>query len=94
MDTPQAQLIGEQLNHLRDNINARLDHLENLIQHKAQLDAEQKSAMRAELTELREICRDHEARLRDVASGVTQFRFMIGGASLASLAALLKSFFP
>jgi hypothetical protein len=94
MDSSQAQLIGEQLNHLRDNINARLDHLENLIQHKAQLDAEQKAAMRTELADLREICRDHETRLRDVASGVTQFRFMIGGASLASVAALVKAFLP
>ena len=74
MDSSQAQLIGEQLNHLRDNINARLDHLENLIQHKAQIDAEQKAAMRTELADLREICRDHEIRLRDVASGGRQWR--------------------
>jgi hypothetical protein len=29
-----------------------------------------------------------------VAAGVTQFRFMIGGASLASVAALVKAFLP
>ena len=63
--------------------------------------------MRAELQHNRElserrlaavekICEDHEARLRDVQSGVTQFRFWSsvssGGSTAMSLLALLKSF--
>ena len=54
-----------------------------------------------ELTERRlgmieKICEDHEERLRDVAAGVTQFRFWSsvssGGSTAMSLLALLKSF--
>ena len=63
--------------------------------------------MRAELQHTRElserrlaaiekICEDHEARLRDVSTGVTQFRFWSsvsnGGSTAMSLLALLKSF--
>ena len=63
--------------------------------------------MRAELQHARElterrlgaiekICEDHEERLRDVTSGVTQFRFWSsvssGGSTAMSLLALLKSF--
>jgi len=93
MDDLQATLIGEQLAHLRDNINARLDRLDNLIQHRAALDNEQKAAILAQIADLRLIVTDHETRLRDVAAGVAQFRFLIGGSSLAALAALIKSFF-
>ena len=54
-----------------------------------------------ELTERRletieKICGDHEERLRDVAAGVTQFRFWSsvssGGSTAMSILALLKSF--
>lgn len=63
--------------------------------------------MRAELQHNRELterrlsviektCEDHEERLRDVAAGVTQFRFWSsvssGGSTAMSLLALLKSF--
>ena len=63
--------------------------------------------MRAELEHLRvfneqrlktieKICEDHEARLRDVTAGVTQFRFWSsvtsGGSTAMSLLALFKAF--
>ena len=63
--------------------------------------------MRMELSHLRELnerrltamektVEDHEARLRDVTTGVTQFRFWSsvtsGGSTAMSLLALLKSF--
>ena len=63
--------------------------------------------MRAELAHVRElnerrlaavekICEDHEARLRDVTAGVTQFRFWSsvtsGGSTAMSLLAMVKSF--
>ena len=63
--------------------------------------------VRAELEHLRmlneqrlnssdKICEDHETRLRDVATGVTQFRFWSsvtsGGSTAMSLLAVLKSF--
>ena len=63
--------------------------------------------IRAELQHVRELnelrlnaiektCEDHETRLRDVSTGVTQFRFWSsvtsGGSTAMSLLALLKSF--
>ena len=48
------------------------------------------------LTAIEKICEDHEARLRDVTTGVTQFRFWSsvssGGSTAMSILALLKSF--
>ena len=48
------------------------------------------------LNAIEKICEDHEARLRDVATGVTQFRFWSsvssGGSTAMSILALLKSF--
>ena len=48
------------------------------------------------LSAIEKICEDHEARLRDVSTGVTQFRFWSsvtsGGSTAMSLLALLKSF--
>ena len=48
------------------------------------------------ITAVEKICEDHEDRLRDVTTGVTQFRFWSsvtsGGSTAMSLLALLKSF--
>lgn len=48
------------------------------------------------LNAIEKICEDHETRLRDVSTGVTQFRFwssVTSGSSTAmSLLALIKSF--
>ena len=48
------------------------------------------------LSAIEKICEDHESRLRDVATGVTQFRFWSsvssGGSTAMSILALLKSF--
>ena len=48
------------------------------------------------LSAIEKICEDHESRLRDVATGVTQFRFWSsvtsGGSTAMSLLAVLKSF--
>ena len=45
---------------------------------------------------IEKICEDHETRLRDVTTGVTQFRFWSsvssGGSTAMSILALLKSF--
>ena len=48
------------------------------------------------LRAIEKICEDHESRLRDVATGVTQFRFWSsvtsGGSTAMSLLAVLRSF--
>ena len=48
------------------------------------------------LSAIEKICADHETRLRDVTTGVTQFRFWStvssGGSTAMSVLALLKSF--
>ena len=48
------------------------------------------------LKTIEKICEDHESRLRDVSTGVTQFRFWSsvtsGGSTAMSLLALVKSF--
>ena len=48
------------------------------------------------LKSIEKICEDHENRLRDVSTGVTQFRFWSsvtsGGSTAMSLLALIKAF--
>ena len=52
--------------------------------------------MERRLSVIEKTCEDHETRLRDVSTGVTQFRFWSsvssGGSTAMSLLALLKSF--
>ena len=49
------------------------------------------------LDEIEKRLADHETRLRDASTGVTQFRFWStmssGGSALMSLAALIRSYF-
>ena len=62
-------------------IRAELEHLRELTEHR--------------LKAIEKISEDHENRLRDVSTGVTQFRFWSsvtsGGSTAMSLLALLKS---
>ena len=86
----QDVLIGEQLKHMVDMMDAKLDrielnqgHLKELIEHR--------------LNYLVKQVEDHEARIRDATEGVTQFKVRSGltsaGTGILSIMALLKSFF-
>ena len=86
----QDVLIGEQLKHMVDVMDAKLDrielnqvHLKELIEHR--LDYLEKQAD------------DHEERIRAATEGVTQFKVRSGltsaGSGILSIMALLKSFF-
>ncbi len=93
-DNPNVELVAEQLRRLQDNLSARLDRLEQSIQHNRDLTGEQISSLRQSITDLRSICADHEARIRSNTDAATGFRLWTGGAGIASLIALVKSFLP
>lgn len=74
---------------LLESIRGELKLMRAELQHNRELSERRLAAVE-------KICEDHEARLRDVQSGVTQFRFWSsvssGGSTAMSLLALLKSF--
>ena len=86
---PSTQLLTEQLKHLNTLYKARMDALEEKLNHSKQISDHRLSA-------LENTTRDHETRIRDATQGVTQFKLFSGlasgGSSLMSLVALLKAF--
>lgn len=85
MSTEQENDCRDLLEALRVDVKlarAELEHLRSLNEQR--------------LKALERISEDHESRLRDVTTGVTQFRFWSsvtsGGSTAMSLLALLKSF--
>ncbi len=73
---------------LLESIRGEIKLLRTELQHSRELSERRLSA-------IEKICEDHETRLRDVTTGVTQFRFWSsvssGGSAAMSLLALLKS---
>ena len=84
----EVSLISEQLKHTIDLLRGEIREL-RLQQEYALKISEQR------LRALETIGADHEARLREVATGVTQFKVWSGlangGSSLMAAAAFLKS---
>jgi hypothetical protein len=74
MDDSQSQLIAEQLNRLRDNIEARLKRVEASIDHYQKLDEEKILTARNEITSIKKDLDDHEARLRTVNNAVISLK--------------------
>ena len=76
-----CQLLEEVRGEIR-LMRAELEHLKTLNEQR--------------LKAIEKICEDHETRLRDVTTGVTQFRFWSsvtsGGSTAMSLLAVLKAF--
>ena len=73
---------------LLESIRGEIKLLRTELQHNRELNERRLSA-------IEKICEDHETRLRDVTTGVTQFRFWSsvssGGSAAMSILALLKS---
>ena len=90
MQEEQIQLFAERLGRAIDHIEADLKEVRVLLVHQEQM-TEQR------LLTLEKLCADHEDRLREVQSGVTQFKvwsgLTSGSSGLLSLAAVLRSFF-
>lgn len=74
---------------LLESIRGEIRLIRSELEHNRELNERRMKA-------IEKICEDHESRLRDVATGVTQFRFWSsvtsGGSTAMSLLALLKSF--
>ena len=74
METAEAQLIAEQLNRLKDNIDARLKRLEATIDHYQSLDAEKMVGVKTEISQIKEDLKDHETRIRTVDASVISLK--------------------
>ncbi|NMC29381.1 MAG: hypothetical protein GYA45_04850 [Pelolinea sp.] len=70
MDELQAQLIAEQFNRLKDNIEARFQKIERQQSHQADLSAEKLAQIHAQLDQIQKILDDHENRIRTVDDAV------------------------
>ena len=79
----------EECKTLLESIRGDLRVIRAELQHNRELSERRISA-------IEKICEDHEIRLRDVSTGVTQFRFWSsvssGGNTAMSLLALIKAF--
>jgi hypothetical protein len=89
MDETQAALLSEQIKHAIDLLRSDLELLQTRLEHQNEM-----SAHRLKMLEAR--AEDHEARIRAATDGVTAIKVWTGlasgGAGLAALAALFKSF--
>lgn len=90
MDDSQIQLLTEQFKHAFDLLRTDIQALRADVAHLREL-------TEARLSNVDECLADHEKRLRSVSEGVTQFKVWSsmanGGSGLASLIALIRSFF-
>lgn len=90
MDQDNTLLFMERLGRALDRMQSELQEIRALLKHSQAL-SEQRFAA------LEESQHDHEQRLREVQTGVTQFKTwgsVLGGSSgLMALASLLRSFF-
>jgi len=96
MDEAEAILIGEQLAHMRDIFDARFRTIEADLEHHTALEAEKHKSIDSNVTELKTVEADHEARIRAANDSITGLRtwtsLFNGSAFVASMAALMKSF--
>lgn len=87
-DSPE--LIAEQLRHTIDLLRGEIALLRQDLEHERELSNRR-------LSMLEKANDDHESRLRSATEGVTQFRMWAGlssgGSLIASVVALLRSFF-
>lgn len=86
----QSALLKEQLLHALDLLRSDLKAVRRELEHDRDLSSRRLSTL--EVT-----TQDHEARLRDVYKGVTEFRFLVGlsgGSVILAVIALIKSFLP
>jgi len=96
MDDLQVQLITEQLNRFKDNIDARLKRLETSLEHYQQLDKEKLDFTRSEISKLKESLDDHEKRIRTMDDSVISFKttatiMQAGQAALTLIAAAIAA---
>ena len=96
MDEAEAILIGEQLAHMRDIFDARFRTIEADLEHHTALEAEKHKSIDSNVTELKTVEADHEARIRAANDSITGLRtwtsLFNGSAFIASMAALVRSF--
>jgi gas vesicle protein len=70
MDELQAQLIAEQFNRLKDNIEARFHKIERQQSHEVDLNAEKLAQIHNQLDQIQKMLDDHEERIRTVDDAV------------------------
>ena len=70
MDDLQAQLIAEQFNRLKDNIEARFHKIERQQSHDVAINAEKLTQLQHQLTQIQKTLDDHENRIRTVDDAV------------------------
>lgn len=89
MDEPKLQLLISNLRHANSLLNARLHTMEARCMHLLDVQEQRIRSLETQIA-------DHEARLRTVSEGVTQFKLFSGlasgGSGIMSLVAVIKAF--
>ena len=89
MENKQLTLLSEQMTHAFDLMRVDMERLQTHFDHQSELTNNR-------LDRIEEMIADHETRLRQAGEGVSQFKvwtgMVSGGAGLAALTALVKSF--
>ena len=95
MDEDQVKLIAEQLARFKEQLNSRVDRVEESLAHHAALEKEVLSAVKADQAAIKEDLKDHETRLRAVTDGVTTFKtwsgLASGGSTVLAVVAFVKA---
>ena len=96
MEDIQVQLLTEQLSRFKDSIDARLKRIEQDLEHHQTLEEEKLINIKAEASQLRELIKDHENRIRNVDDSVISLKttsglFQAGQVGLTLIAAAIAA---
>jgi len=96
-EDPLYLLVKEQLARIQDQSSARINHLDQLLQHQNQLTQERILSLQEITRILRIDMKDHEDRIRSLTDSATTARtwqsLLSGTGFLTGVAALLRAFF-
>ena len=96
MEDIQAQLLTEQLSHLRDSIEGRLKGCSDSLEHHKRLEAERMNLLKAQIEANRKATADQETRIRKIddaaiANKTSAAMMQAGQAALTVIAAAIAA---
>ena len=97
MDDLQAQLLHEQFQRLKDNLESRFQRIEKSLSHHAELEVEKLQQIKSDIQGAKNLIDDHEQRIRTVDDAVISNKtsttlIQAGQAALTLIAAAIAAY--
>lgn len=96
MEDLQAQILNEQFQRLKDNLESRFQRIEKSLNHHEALETEKLQQVKSDLQGIKKLMDDHEQRIRTVDDAVisnktTTTLLQAGQAALTLIAAAIAA---